>query len=259
MCELLGVTANHQYVATPLLESFYEHSCIHRDGWGLAVFRGRDVSFRKEPIQATQSRYLRLRLLRGIRSKNLFAHIRYATVGRTVYVNCHPFVKDDDSGRTWTLMHNGTLFNPGGTGRYSGVQKGTTDSERVLLYIVGRINALIRACGEEYTDNPKLRFKLMECVIAELSRGNKLNLLLYDGEYMYVHSNCPGTLNECEQDGVKIIATSPVYVDPSEWKPVKSCTLMVYNDGELVWEGTKHGNELDEKEYELMFLNGPPA
>ena len=254
MCEILGVTADHQYCANPLLERFYEHSSIHKDGWGLAVFNGMAVSFKKEPIRATESQYLRKRLSRSIESKNLFAHIRYATVGRTIYVNCHPFLCDDVSGRTWTMMHNGTIFIPGGTYKFEAEQKGTTDSERILLYIVSRANDLMRTCGEGCTDDPEVRFRLVECVLAELSRGNKLNVLLYDGEYMYIHSNCPGTLYECEQDGVRVFATKPVYIDPSKWKPVKNCSLTVYKDGELRWEGTKHMNEFDESSYELMFL-----
>lgn len=254
MCELLGVTAREPYDANPLLERFYEHSSTNKDGWGLAVFRGRGVSLEKEPVKASDSRYLRQRLSRGVESRNLFAHIRRATVGHVEYANCHPFIWDDESGRTWTMMHNGTLFQSGGTYRYSANQEGTTDSERLLLYIVGRINDLIRTCGEGYTDDPEVRFHLIECIMAELSRGNKLNVLLYDSEYMYVHSNCRGTLNECMKDGVRIIATMPVFIPADEWENVKMCTLLVYNDGEQIWEGKTHSNEFDEKDYDLTSL-----
>lgn len=254
MCELLGVTSRDIYDANPLLKRFYEHCNANRDGWGLAVFRGKGVSLEKEAMKASESLYLKQRLSRSVESRNIFAHLRRATVGRVEYANCHPFVWDDISGRTWTLMHNGTLFQSGGTYRYHSRQEGTTDSERLLIYIVGRINDLIRTCGEGYTDDPEVRFRLIECVMSELSRGNKMNVLLYDSEYMYVHCNCYGTLNECMKDNAKIFATKPVNIGTADWKPVKMCTLMIYKDGELVWEGKAHKNEFDESRNDLSSL-----
>ena len=32
-------------------------------------------------------------------------------VGAIAYENCHPFTLQDATGRTWTLIHNGTLFH----------------------------------------------------------------------------------------------------------------------------------------------------
>lgn len=256
MCELLGVTSGEIYDANPLLERFYDHCSANRDGWGLAVFRGRGVSLEKEPLKASESRYLKQRLSCSVGSRNIFAHIRRATVGRIEYANCHPFMREDISGRIWTLMHNGTLFQSGGTYKYSAGQEGTTDSERLLIYIVGRINDLIKTCGDGYTDDPEVRFRLIECVMSELSRGNKLNVLLYDSEYMYVHCNCCGTLHECMKDGARIFATKPVSTGDADtnWEQVKLCTLMVYRDGEQIWEGRTHGNEFDESRYDLTSL-----
>ena len=71
---------------------------------------------------------------------------------------------------------------------------------------------------------------------------------------MYVHCNCYGRLNECVADSTKIFATKPVYAGGADWKPVKMCTLMVYKDGEQVWEGKAHNNEFDESKYDLTSL-----
>lgn len=259
MCELLGVTARETYNAKPILERFYEHSSTNKDGWGLAVFRGKGVSLEKEPTKASDSNYLRQRLLRGVEAGNLFAHVRYATIGYIEYVNCHPFVWDDASLRSWTLMHNGTLFESGGTYKYSANQKGTTDSERLLLYIVGRTDELIETFGKGYTDDPEVRFRLIDCIMSEMSHGNKLNVLLYDSEYMYVYSNCKGTLHECYKDGVKIFATRPVFVEDADWTPVDICRLAVYKDGEHVWDGKEQGYEFDERDYDLTSLYGAYA
>lgn len=84
--------------------------------------------------------------------EELVAYIRYATVGRIEAANCHPFVWDDQSGRTWTLVHNGTLFESGPTSTFVTQQEGATDSERLLLYIVSRMNRALDASGGTLED-----------------------------------------------------------------------------------------------------------
>ena len=180
MCELLGITSGRPYNANAILNGFYTHSQDNKHGWGLAVFLGSGVSMEKEPVKALDSVYLRQRLTGEVVSTNILAHVRRATVGQIEYANCHPFIWDDESGRTWTLMHNGTIFNPSGTCDYAARQEGTTDSERLLLYIIDRVNELIRSNGVEYMDNTENRFRLIDDIIIEMSKDNKLNLLLFD-------------------------------------------------------------------------------
>lgn len=110
MCELFGLCAAEKYRVNELLDVFFHHSTEHKHGWGLAVFYGKGVSMEKEPVRALDSLYLRQRMTREIAGTNLLAHIRLATIGRIEYANCHPFIWDDNSGRTWTMIHNGTLF-----------------------------------------------------------------------------------------------------------------------------------------------------
>lgn len=211
----------------------------------------------KEPVKAMDSTYLRHRLSREVTSRNLVAHLRRATVGQTEYANCHPFIWDDDSGRTWTLIHNGTIFDPGGTCNYAKCQEGSTDSERLHLYIIDRCNKLIRDHGEEFMEKPENRFRLIEDIIAEMSHSNKLNIILYDSEYMYVHTNSPGTLHMVHRDGTYIFATRPVDADglaDAEWKQVPMDRLLVYRNGEHVWTGHLHNNEFDESMYEFISL-----
>lgn len=202
----------------------------------------------KEPVKALDSTYLRHRLSGTISGRNLAAHIRKASVGLIQYANCHPFIWNDDSGRTWTLIHNGTLYDPGSTRNYAEKQEGSTDSERLLLYIIDRCNELIRDCGVEAFGIPENRFRLIEDIISEMSRGNKLNLILYDSEYMYVHTNKPGTLYVNHGNGVYIFATRPVIAeglsDP-DWVPAAMNQLLVYRNGEHVWSGHPHENVFD--------------
>lgn len=65
-------------------------------------------------------------------------------VGAIAYENCHPFSLQDATGRTWTLIHNGTLFHAPQLNSYSARQRGETDSERALIRLVVKINEATR-------------------------------------------------------------------------------------------------------------------
>ena len=253
MCELLGITSNRPIDATPILDTFYQHSKDHPHGWGLAVFFRGGVSVEKEPERAIDSRYLRSRLNRGVECGALFAHIRYATVGRIESANCHPFVWDDRSGRTWTLVHNGTLFESGPTSAFLRRQEGSTDSERLLLYIVSRMDN----AQTEYGASPdaERRFHIMDDIIQEMAPGNKLNLMVCDGKYQYFHTNCTGTLYQW-QDGEKtIFATAPTFFHEG-WVPAERNRLLIYQQGDLVWKGSPHNWDFREEEHDMSSLYG---
>lgn len=246
MCELLGITAGHDIDATELLGAFYRRSIDHPHGWGLAVFRQGGVSLEKEPERALDSRYLRSRLSRGVTCSAAFAHIRYATVGRIESVNCHPFVWDDSRGRTWTLAHNGTLFESGPTAALTSHQEGSTDSERLLLYIIRRMD------GEQ--DDPRRRWQVMDEIIQEMAPGNKLNLMVCDGAYQYFHTNCPGTLYRWQEEDVAVFATHPLLC--RGWTPAEQNRLLVYRRGVEVWRGTAHSGTFREEEHDMSSLYG---
>ena len=146
MCELFAISSAVLIQPEDLLRSFFSHSKINPNGWGLAIFGNNNtVNLEKEPVSANESCYLRHRLHALHNVSNLFAHIRKATRGNIAYENCHPFVMYDYEGRAWTLMHNGTIFNSPLLEPYVQTQQGMTDSERILCYIIDRINA---ACGQ---------------------------------------------------------------------------------------------------------------
>ncbi len=250
MCELFGICAAEPFVVNDLLQAFYGHSRVHKHGWGLAIFRGAGVSMEKEPVKADDSVYLRHRLTQTIEEANLFAHIRYATIGRIEYANCHPFLQDDESGRTWTMIHNGTLFEGGKLAPFLDVQKGTTDSERLLLYIVHCMDEAIREAGRPLRDAERLR--RMDEIIVDLSYGNKMNMLLYDGEIMYVHTNSEGTLHCREGSRRVIISTAPLLTDG--WKPVPMDQLQAYRQGERIFQGTYHGNDFRYEDHDWSTL-----
>ncbi|MDE6445080.1 MAG: class II glutamine amidotransferase [Muribaculaceae bacterium] len=255
MCELFGINGKKKCDITPILQEFFRHSEIHAHGWGLAVFYDDAVSLEKEPVKAIESNYLRARLHNGVKAANAIAHIRLASVGGMSYENCHPFVKHDNMGRSWTLAHNGTIFNPSATSlldekvesidKYTDVQEGSTDSERILYYLIEEINKEQSRLGRSLTSDE--RFFLLENFVSTLSEGNKLNLLIWDGEHLYIHTNYADSLyyREILPEKSIVFATTPL--DPGGWKPVPFLRLIVCRNGEIVYEGTPSSREYFDK------------
>ncbi|MCD8006686.1 MAG: class II glutamine amidotransferase [Oscillospiraceae bacterium] len=239
MCELFGVSAATHIDVTDLLREFFSHSVRHPNGWGLATFYGNSTSLEKEPVTAADSEYLRHRLSHKVEIRAMIAHIRKATVGTMDYENCHPFVLRDSSQRCWTFAHNGTMFDCPMLDGYYHVQEGGTDSERVLYCFVDNINKAITAAGRELTEAE--RFSLIDKLVCRVTPGNKMNFLLSDSEYIYVHTNYANSLYYLHTQGGTLFATVPL--GHHSWEPMPFTTLCVYQDGNLVYTGTCHGNE----------------
>lgn len=259
MCELLGVSSDHRIILNPYLQAFGLHSSRHPNGWGYASFEGSSsasggnrkcVSLIKEPETAARSPLFRAMLQTEVCASCAMAHIRYATVGNVEYANCHPFSERTGNGRQITLIHNGTVFQAPELNRFLKSQNGETDSERILLYMVDRINRIEQERRRELTRKERLLF--FDSVIRDLSAGNKLNLILFDGEYLYVHTNCRGTLSFLKKDGSVLVATQPL--SDEEWKPFPLFRLCAFLDGALVYEGSPHGREYVPNDEDLKNL-----
>lgn len=173
-------------------------------------------------------------LAKPIHVRNMIAHIRLATRGGMAYENCHPFVSRDCSGRAWTLAHNGTIFQSELLDSYRSVQDGSTDSERILCHIIKVMNNAGAADQEQ-------RFQILDQIILDIAEHNKLNLLIFDGEILYVHTNMRGTLYRTERKGAALFATTPL--DERQWEPMPMMQLLAYRDGKLIASGTKHTYE----------------
>ncbi len=253
MCELFGVSSSAPIYLNDLLKEFFSHSVDHPHGWGLAQFYGNSASVEKEPSPAFRSAYLKRRLAHTIKADNLIAHIRFATIGSMDYENCHPFVLRDDYDRCYTLAHNGTMFDCPVLSPYQYKQEGRTDSERLLYYIVDRINLRAEGAGREL--NSQERFEIIDSVVVENSSHNKMNFLLYDSEMMYIHTNFAGSLYSTRIDEATVFSTVPL--GRLSWEPVKFTTLLAYKNGELIYTGTTHGNEYiyDEGDTHLLYLD----
>ena len=239
MCEIYGFSGNRSRELNNDLREFYSHADQHPNGWGLALFDEQKTELLKEEKRADKSTLLKEKLNAPVKAKTALAHIRLATIGNVEQENCHPFVATDNSGRTWMLIHNGTVFENDKLNKYIFLQKGETDSERILLYIIDLINEAGALLRRSLTAAE--RFGIIDEIVRDSSPKNKLNLLIYDGELLYAHTNFKDSLYERKDDDGVTISTCPL--TDCGWRPVPFTSLIAYRDGEHVFTGTDHHHE----------------
>ncbi len=239
MCELLGVCTKTAVDVHGYMKEFYSHSVRHPHGWGLMrKNENGNIEIIKEPVCAAKSEILDGVINETSKQSVMLAHIRLATVGATKHTNCHPYTGIDASGRQWTLIHNGTIYSGTQLAKYLDRQVGDTDSERIFLYLLDKINKAVSDKDAPLT--AKERFNVINALVQELSPRNKLNLLIYDGELFYAHKNMQDTLYIKEiKEGV-VISTTPL--DEDVWQPFPMTELGAFKDGERVFTGDKHEN-----------------
>lgn len=239
MCELLGFSAKTPMELDSYLKVFYSHSVRHPHGWGLMREKNEKTEIIKEPMCASGSRILSEVIKKTGRQKNLMAHIRLATVGSVKSANCHPYTGFDSSGRRWTLIHNGTIYSGTSLAKYLSEQTGDTDSERVFLCILDEIDKEI--IRNDAPLDAQRRFHVIEQTVTKLAPRNKLNLMIFDGEVLYVHKNMKDTLvYKRLGDGI-IISTTPL--DNDDWTPFPMTQVHAFMLGECIFKGAVHGYE----------------
>lgn len=246
MCELFAVNADREISPNEWLREFFSHGEKNPHGWGMALCYGRKaVALEKEPVRADRSRYLKERLRQDIHAAAMIAHIREATIGTPDYCNTHPFVDRDRTGRCWTLAHNGTIFEGDVLQPFVHRQEGHTDSERILCYIVEEINRKTSLLQRELREQERCR--CMDEIIKTIVPGNKLNLMVYDGDILYVHTNMADTLYCCTVNGkekagsVRIFATVPFPTGTgAKWDALPLRSLCAYKDGCQIYQGEPH-------------------
>ena len=240
MCEIFCFNSNTPKQVNECLECFYNRSDEHPHGWGLATMQSDEFVITKEPVKATCSQNLKNILANPVVGKNVFAHIRLATVGEIISPNCHPFIEADDNNRSWMLIHNGTIFDFPKLDEYIDKENGDTDSERILLYIIDKVNEFENAKNAPATI--KERFNLLTKIVTDLSKNNKLNLMIYDGDLTYIHSNMKGSLYYLKNDDGFLVASTPLD-DDENWKAVELNKLFGLIDGNIIFESEEHSNE----------------
>ena len=248
MCELFAVNAGRPVVVNDYLTEFFDHSHIHRDGWGISWRRddaaagGDPVFLHREPVPAYESDYIPRMLAHPVAARRLEAHIRFSTAGRLCEENCHPFRGEDISGRDWTLIHNGILFNEELLASYDLKEAGDTDSERAMLFLLDVLDeAALRSFG---VLDFSTTFSALSGAIGQISNLNRLNLILDDGTYTYVHTNTSEDTLHFRQlaDDAIVICTQPLGGEKERalWHPVPRNRLITYRDGRIVRTSKPH-------------------
>lgn len=252
MCEIFGINSNIEKNIQPYVTTFFSHSDKNPHGWGSALLDEAVPKIRKEACSASCSQYVKEQLMSDLYARNTLVHIREATIGHVEYENCHPFVRKDKSGRYWTLIHNGTIFDFSALNPYAQMQEGETDSERILMYIVDRINSAAQNIGNPL--NPQQRSKVIDHVLMNMAYMNKLNILLYDGSQLYVHTNYRNSLYMLQDPDSVLFATKPL--SDENWQPVPFMQVLTFSSGQCIYEGMKHPFEFldDKRAMELLYL-----
>ncbi|MGH6945098.1 MAG: class II glutamine amidotransferase [Geminicoccaceae bacterium] len=172
------------------------------DGWGIAAYRERAPSIRREASAAHQDDDFRA-AAEGAVAQTLLAHVRHATVGAIRPENTHPF-----GCGAWSFVHNGTVpyfeqiadaMLSAMTPEHRAAIRGSTDSEHLFHFVLAR--------HEREPERPllkslmaSLRQVLAWCrAIGDHPRLG-LNVLLTDGERM-VGSRWQRTLAFVERAG----------------------------------------------------------
>ncbi|MDR0852134.1 MAG: class II glutamine amidotransferase [Clostridiales Family XIII bacterium] len=248
MCQLFAVNADRKININEELSTFVSHSVLHKHGWGYADFSEHRVHMMRETNPAFSSTYLKEKLSKPFDVKNGLFHLRYATIGAVDIGNTHPLTALDLEGRQWSIIHNGTIFNGDNLDRFFNVQTGDTDTERLLLYIIERMNSGIKNDREPL--NEMRRFKILNKALTEIAPGNKLNVILSDSEVLYVHANSlhgSRLLGEeawndylylLDLGSALLFCTVPL--DDRSWTPIPLNTVLAYKDGKLLYEGKPH-------------------
>ena len=253
MCELFALSSNKPVSISFTWRGFRKRGRIHRDGWGIAWYLDDGtVGLVKEPRPSTESPIARL-MVRGVRSRIVVSHVRWASRGEVSYVNTHPFVRRLWD-RDWVFAHNGTLEGFVEDPRYRLEEcrpVGSTDSEHAFCYI---IQELSRSTGMGLEG---LASKLWS-LIDDIARHGMFNILLSDGEHLFSYTNVYGRLHyllrhpphkgtvmlldddymidleemKAPDEYATLIATIPL--TDEEWHPMKPGTLYLFQNGDLL-------------------------
>jgi glutamine amidotransferase len=164
----------------------------HADGWGIAFFEseqntpdqpGKGVRYFVDKEGASTSPIAQMLRSYPIKSHNVVAHVRKATVGAITLENCHPFVREL-WGRYWVFAHNGDLKNYAPTLHGNFKPVGTTDSELAFCW-------LLQELSKSHAGVPsieELTLTLAE-LVPQISASGTFNFLLSNGEALWAHAS----------------------------------------------------------------------
>mmetsp|Transcript_23163 Transcript_23163/g.46148 ORF Transcript_23163/g.46148 Transcript_23163/m.46148 type:complete len:118 (+) Transcript_23163:159-512(+) len=97
MCQIFGMNARTPTDFQFSFKGFTQRgglTDVHADGWGLACYKGRGLMCFHDPTPSCTSPIATMLCDLPIKTHNIIAHIRYATVGEGTLENVHPFTRE---------------------------------------------------------------------------------------------------------------------------------------------------------------------
>ena len=264
MCQLLGMNSRLPASLTLSFTGFAQRgggTDHHSDGWGIAFFEsdgdqpGKAARHFVDKESAATSPIAQMLRSYPIKSHNVVAHVRKATVGAVNLENCHPFVREL-WGRYWVFAHNGDLkdFAPLLHGSFRPV--GTTDSELAFCWMLQEMNKSHAGVPTASELTQTLR-ELSQ----RIAKHGTFNFLLSNGQALWAHGttqlysverrhpfvatrladedlSIDFAAHTTPQDRVAVVATEPLTRD-EDWQPFAPGELRVFQGG--VRQGCRPG------------------
>lgn len=250
MCQLLGLNCATPTDATFSFTGFCQRGGAtdqHADGWGIAFFEGKGLRLFVDHHSAAASPMADFLRHYPLKSTNIIAHVRKATVGQVSLENAHPFAREL-WGRHWVFAHNGDLkdFRPRLHAHFQPV--GSTDSEHAFCWIMQELSK--SHAGVPTID--ELTLTLRE-LAARIAPHGTFNFLLSNGLALWAHASthlhyierrhpfASARLSDEDlsldfstcttpSDRVALIATAPLTCN-EQWTAFESGQLKVFVDG----------------------------
>ncbi|MFZ5642525.1 MAG: class II glutamine amidotransferase [Bacillota bacterium] len=222
MCQIIGISYSKPYSWNKTWDKFRLRAAGNPDGWGVAYGDIYGLAVIKQPDRADRSPLAAALGIVSLPAPVMIGHIRLATRGEPALVNTHPFFARA-GGRDWAMVHNGHLSGY----NMAFDQLGQTDSEAFFQRLISWLQNNDE--NDPYIIAHFLAYKALETGIY-----GKLNILLTDGEYMFVHTNLKGSLYWIINSHGVMFCTQPL-TRQKGWKPLDEDRVHVFKDGEFVY------------------------
>ena len=225
------------------------------DGWGYGYSKQDFWVVDKEPFEEGQfdRKDFSLRFPANFFSNILISHIRFASKGRKILEDTHPFTQELYD-KNWIFAHSGhvRIYRHVLESSDYLIPRGETDSEEVFCSILGEIKSLGRLAVE------KEIARTIEKTAKELSKQGGLNFILSDKETLYAYYSGYKTLYYTEirpphetnivgEDNqlwftlfakdadvqISVVASEPLIKD-ANWKELDMNTLYCFKNGKRV-------------------------
>jgi predicted glutamine amidotransferase len=262
MCQLMGMNCNVPTDICFSFEGFHKRGGAtdhHADGWGIAFFEQEGCRLFLDYQASSVSPIAALVRNYPIKSTNVIAHIRKATVGAVTLANTHPFMREL-WGQYWIFAHNGDIQRLPVLQVNRFLPVGNTDSEYAFCWILEQLS-------ERFPEQPSDTelYAALTDLTKDLAGRGVVNFILSNGEFLAAHCSTKlhyvvrkapfGAAHLVDEDvtvdfselttpddRVAIIATEPL-TDNERWTKMKPGELLIFQDGEPTYRYSGFDNK----------------